>query len=164
MHAKQVIDTGLDETSCFFADGDGLEVPHGYYYEKQSEDAFYQYTSAGEALAYTSEGVLRPFYPSIFEGGDFSFDSSRRKVSTADSFSFGPVVLFVMGEVWTPDASKEAAGQRPRGHVRAGIRNRHGSRALRKVSCVAVVLFVACSGCLTPQARLSGNRQSFPHV
>lgn len=27
---SQVVDTGLDETSCFFADDDGLEVEHGY--------------------------------------------------------------------------------------------------------------------------------------
>ncbi|CAN0460486.1 unnamed protein product, partial [Laminaria digitata] len=30
----QVVDTGLDETSCYFEDGDGLEVTHGHYFEK----------------------------------------------------------------------------------------------------------------------------------
>ena len=30
----QVVDTGLDETSCFFIDDDGEELPHGYYYER----------------------------------------------------------------------------------------------------------------------------------
>ena len=30
----QVIDSGLDETSCFFIDDDGQEVTHGHYYEE----------------------------------------------------------------------------------------------------------------------------------
>ncbi|CAN0597839.1 unnamed protein product, partial [Laminaria digitata] len=30
----QVVDTGLDETSCYFIDADGEEVPHGHYFEE----------------------------------------------------------------------------------------------------------------------------------
>ncbi|CAN0535588.1 unnamed protein product, partial [Laminaria digitata] len=30
----QVLDSGLDETSCYFEDGDGLEVTHGYFFDR----------------------------------------------------------------------------------------------------------------------------------
>ncbi|CAN0522044.1 unnamed protein product, partial [Scytosiphon promiscuus] len=30
----QVVDSGVDETSCFFVDKDGEEVIHGHYYEE----------------------------------------------------------------------------------------------------------------------------------
>lgn len=62
---RQIVDSGLDETSCYFADEDGEEVTHGYYFDEFSE-------------SYTS--VSLPAYQK-FDGGDFSFDSSRRKVS-----------------------------------------------------------------------------------
>ncbi|CAN0316610.1 unnamed protein product, partial [Scytosiphon promiscuus] len=32
----QIIDTGVDETSCYFIDDDGEEVDHGYYYDELS--------------------------------------------------------------------------------------------------------------------------------
>lgn len=61
----QIIDSGLDETSCYFADGDGEEVTHGHYFDELSE---------------SHSSVSLPAY-TIFEGGDFSFDPSRRKVA-----------------------------------------------------------------------------------
>lgn len=78
--ANQVVDSGLDETSCFFADGDGQEVAHGYYFEELSE-ALAIATSEGNYLYYTSQG-FNPYTvrPDLFAGGDFSFDPSRRKV------------------------------------------------------------------------------------
>lgn len=66
----QIVDSGLDETSCFFVDGDGQEVAHGYYFDELSK-------------SYSSVSV--PAYTK-FEGGDFSFDSSRRKVGTPRGF------------------------------------------------------------------------------
>eukprot|EP00903_Cladosiphon_okamuranus_P018381 g16907.t1 len=60
----QIIDTGLDETSCFFVDEDGLEVEHGYYFEELG--------FAGEP---SFDNVI-----SLFEGGSFPFDLSRRKI------------------------------------------------------------------------------------
>lgn len=69
--AEQIIDTGLDETSCFFADGDGEDVTHGHYFEELSEK-FTTITSQEEY--YGTVGFEE------FEGGDFSFDLSRRKV------------------------------------------------------------------------------------
>lgn len=65
--AHQIIDTGLDETSCFFADGDGQEVTHGHYFEELSESCYS-----------TVEGNLLPY--NDFQDGDFTFDLSRRKV------------------------------------------------------------------------------------
>ena len=57
----QVIDTGLDETSCYFVDEDGEEIAHGHYFEE---------------LGFTSgSDVYAPF-----TGGDFSYDLNRRKV------------------------------------------------------------------------------------
>lgn len=35
---QQIIDTGLDETSCFFADEDGLEIEHGSYFDGLMEE------------------------------------------------------------------------------------------------------------------------------
>ena len=65
----QVIDTGLDETLCFFIDDDGEKIEHGHYLEE-----------------------LRLIYPShptssstreyaIFEGGYFPHFPTRRKVT-----------------------------------------------------------------------------------
>ena len=57
----QVIDTGLDETSCFFVDEDGEEIAHGHYFEE---------------LGFANgSDVYAPF-----TGGDFSYDLNRRKV------------------------------------------------------------------------------------
>ena len=57
----QVVDTGLDETSCYFVDEDGEEIAHGHYFEE---------------LGFTSgSDVYAPF-----TGGDFSYDLNRRKV------------------------------------------------------------------------------------
>lgn len=63
----QIIDTGLDETSCFFVDEDGLEVEHGYYFEELG--------FVGEP-SFDLSNVVK-----IFEGGSFPFDLTRRKVS-----------------------------------------------------------------------------------
>lgn len=66
--ARQVIDTGLDETSCFFTnDEDGEEVDHGYYFE--------------ELFVGSSQSQL--IYFPFFEGGDFTYDEDRRKVIAA---------------------------------------------------------------------------------
>lgn len=61
----QIIDTGLDETSCFFTDGDGLEVEHGYYFEE---------------LGFVGTPSSAGNHYAPFEGGHFPFDLTRRKV------------------------------------------------------------------------------------
>ena len=48
----QVVDTGLDETSCYFVDTDGEPVPHGYYYDElgyvpSSDETFIPPTTTG---------------------------------------------------------------------------------------------------------------------
>ncbi|CAM9227955.1 unnamed protein product, partial [Laminaria digitata] len=100
----QVTDTGLDETSCFFIDDDGEEIPHGHYYEElalrmtwsslsptstpTSSSALFQ-TPSPTSSAPTSEGDLSTLSPTpfpttatanVFEGGDFSSYPDRRKV------------------------------------------------------------------------------------
>ena len=67
--AHQIIDTGLDETSCYFSDEDGQQVDHGYFFDELSDGSYYVGTG--------SDTISKI---GIFEGGDFSFDSSRRKV------------------------------------------------------------------------------------
>lgn len=52
----------MDETSCFFIDGDGEEIQHGYYFDEVAMD---------------SENVFV-----ISTGSDFYFDMTRRKVIT----------------------------------------------------------------------------------
>lgn len=64
----QVIDSGLDETSCFFLDDDGEEIEHGYYFEE---------------LAMASSGTAAV----IFKGGDFPVDLTRRKVSKSTIYN-----------------------------------------------------------------------------
>ncbi|CAM9668187.1 unnamed protein product, partial [Laminaria digitata] len=64
----QVLDTGLDETSCYFEDGDGLEVVHGHFFE---DLGFVDFASGSSSSVMT---VL------VFDDGDFSFDVDRRKI------------------------------------------------------------------------------------
>jgi len=68
----------LDETSCYFIDGDGQEVEHGYFFDELSEGSYY--LSSGSET-FTSK-------INIFTGGDFFFDSSRRKVRICAWLSF----------------------------------------------------------------------------
>ena len=55
------MDTGLDETSCFFADDDGLQVEHGHVF-----DGFRQ----------EPDGNVSP----VLGDSSFAYDMSRRKV------------------------------------------------------------------------------------
>ena len=66
---NQIIDTGMDETSCFFIDEDGQEVEHGYYFEE---------------LGFVGEPSFGGNHVAPFEGGSFPFDLSRRKVAPLD--------------------------------------------------------------------------------
>lgn len=81
-HTRQVLDTGLDETSCFFIDGDGQEVTHGYYYDAMGSPASSTFSS------YSTYGV--------FQGGDFSFYPERRKVGIPPSWFRLPVFLNIL--------------------------------------------------------------------
>lgn len=67
---KQVTDSGLDETSCYFADGDGEEISHGHYFEELS-NTYVAYDGSSSSS----------FWFQDFQGGDFFYDLSRRKVS-----------------------------------------------------------------------------------
>ena len=71
------MDAGLNETSCFFEDGDGAEVEHGYYFEEVGSNNPY--------FTYSSDSFSR--FKEIFTGGDFTYDSSRRKVTRSKSES-----------------------------------------------------------------------------
>lgn len=61
----QIVDSGLDETSCFFIDEDGEEVEHGYFFD---EIGFIGEPSIATAVL-------------VFAGGYFPFDLTRRKVT-----------------------------------------------------------------------------------
>ena len=56
-----MVDSGLDETSCFFADHDGLQVEHGHVFD---------------GLRLDSDG----YGSVVFEDYSFAYDMSRRKV------------------------------------------------------------------------------------
>ena len=86
----QVVDTGVDETSCFFADGDGDQLEHGYFYDEVGFAL--NATSSTASWLEPSEQVFTSSIASwlepseqVFTGGDFSFDLSRRKVSRRPS-------------------------------------------------------------------------------
>ena len=57
---SQIIDSGLDQESCFFRDEDGEHVEGGYYFDE---------------IALGSNFILLDF-----RGGYFPYDLSRRKV------------------------------------------------------------------------------------
>ena len=60
------MDTGLDETSCFFIDDSGEKIEHGYYFDNIELN--------GEESSATTAEV-------DFTGGYFPFDLTRRKVN-----------------------------------------------------------------------------------
>ena len=62
----QIIDTGLDETSCFFIDDSGEEIEHGYYFDDFELNGV-------ESSATTVD--------TNFTEGYFPIDLARRKVS-----------------------------------------------------------------------------------
>lgn len=64
------MDTGLDYSSCFFIDEDGVEVDHGYFFEELGV------VSDSSSYYYTQDSFFV-----IFLGGNFRADMSRRKVS-----------------------------------------------------------------------------------
>lgn len=60
----------MNETSCFFEDGDGDKVEHGYYFDEiGTTNSYFSYSSDSFSL-----------FKEIFTGGDFTYDNSRRKV------------------------------------------------------------------------------------
>ena len=92
-----MIDTGLDESSCFFVhDADGDLVPHGYYYDEWGIDIDLSPTVADSGIPSTSssdqENTTMPStmssttsstayqYDFAFTGGDYSAFPERRKV------------------------------------------------------------------------------------
>lgn len=60
-----MIDSGLDESSCFFSDESGEEIEHGYFFDEIGIDI----VSPEDARAWV-----------IFTGGDFPVYPTRRKV------------------------------------------------------------------------------------
>ena len=79
----QVIDSGLDESSCYFAhDAEGDHVTHGYYYDELGFNFDFETISYRTNLPssyYTSESYFH--HVEEFSGGDFSVYPERRKVS-----------------------------------------------------------------------------------
>ncbi|CAM9868950.1 unnamed protein product, partial [Ascophyllum nodosum] len=71
----QVVDSGLDETSCFFIDDDGEKIEHGHYFEELAWTVRYFWTVSSNYL-YSSDTDVHE----VFNGGDFVYDTSRRKV------------------------------------------------------------------------------------
>ncbi len=67
----QIVDSGLNETSCYFEHGDGTEVTHGHYFEEVGSTNPYFSTSGSESWSK---------FKKVFDDGDFTYDSDRRKV------------------------------------------------------------------------------------
>lgn len=61
-----MVDSGLDETSCFFADDDGLEIEHDYLFEDYS--IFFD--SGNDSTLVSANDEMK----------EFKYDLSRRKV------------------------------------------------------------------------------------
>ena len=90
----QVVDSGLDETSCFFVDEDGEEVTHGHYYEELG---------------------LKPFTSS------YSFDSSFYSSSTwwyTSAYPFSESKTYNSTSSPTPSAySTSSSSSSPTAHM-----------------------------------------------
>lgn len=84
MRCHQVIDTGLDESSCFFVhDADGGLVPRGYYYDEWGTN-FGPLTGNSTSSSSTEDlNISDVAVSSAFSGGDFRAYPDRRKVSGA---------------------------------------------------------------------------------
>lgn len=85
----QVVDTGLDETSCFFVHDEARDqIAHGYFYDEwganvvtslsESDDEWWL-PNAEDHLGSGSYGSVVSS-ARVFEGGDFTFYPERRKV------------------------------------------------------------------------------------
>ena len=82
------MDTGLDETSCFFADDDGLQVEHGHLF-----DGFRLETNGNVSI--------------VFDNYSFAYDLSRRKVSGENTKPWvGAVCCDCFTQLlWPPDVA-----------------------------------------------------------
>lgn len=69
---RQVVDTGVDVSSCFFVDEDKKEVEHGHFFEEIGVSAD-EFSSVSLSSSDAHIGT-------VFKGGYFPFDLSRRKV------------------------------------------------------------------------------------
>lgn len=67
----QVVDTGLNETSCFFADGDGKTIQHGHYFQD---------VGTTNPRFTSSSDVSWSRFRTVEDGGDFTHFPDRRKV------------------------------------------------------------------------------------
>ncbi|CAM9548318.1 unnamed protein product, partial [Hapterophycus canaliculatus] len=94
----QVIDSGVDETSCFFAnDESGEEVAHGHYFEEwginvdldsyaysSTDDSYWwsQFSAAGHSAHpdHSSTSFSAYHVEEVFTGGDFTVYNDRRKI------------------------------------------------------------------------------------
>lgn len=84
---RQIIDTGLDESSCYFIDEDGGEVDHGYYFDEIG------FTGDGSHASQNLE--------TLFNGGDFTFDLERRKAGLAPS-----IIPLLCLDLWMMEEKK----------------------------------------------------------
>lgn len=82
MAPRQIVDTGLDETSCFFADGGGEEVAHGHYYEELGVMPF---SSSGSATSSSGSGTSGPI------DGTSLGNSSTSSYTYSSSYTSGPI-------------------------------------------------------------------------
>lgn len=125
----QVVDSGLDESSCFFAhDADGDHVQHGYYYdewgiafdvssltddftdEETDDDNSTPRPSRESALSSGGKGRRRltsstatdDLFETVFAGGDFSVYPDRRKVRWGHVQRWLAISCRVMGWRATP--------------------------------------------------------------
>lgn len=90
MGVVQVIDTGLDETSCYFVHDEARDqIAHGYYYDEFGANVFTSLSDSDDQWWLPSEedhygsGVVGSVVSSsrVFTGGDFTAYPDRRKVS-----------------------------------------------------------------------------------
>lgn len=98
----QVIDTGLDETSCFFVhDERGDQIPHGYFFDEfganiftslsESDDDRWWLPNEEDHYGSGSGGSIISS-SQVFTGGDFTAYPDRRKVNNRSRLVRFPAV------------------------------------------------------------------------
>lgn len=164
----QVVDSGLDETSCFFIDQDGQEVTHGHYYEELGltpssissyvwSSTYYTSTFASWLSTSSSTTTSSPTpspSASTHSASPTSSPSSSFYVSTGSSptsssgFPDGVLEIFEGGDFsFYPDRRK--VRDQSHAYVRlygSGFRGGGGAIFRRAVSLAYVDN--ACAGCL----------------
>ncbi|CAM9857304.1 unnamed protein product [Pylaiella littoralis] len=91
----QVVDSGLDETSCFFADDDGLQIEHGHLFDgvRKELDGNVSIVSGNYSFAYDMSRRKVVQYIDMFKRAGENDSDDDDSSSTSDSLTYASEYL-----------------------------------------------------------------------